>query len=171
MEALRAEGIVLRKQPVTESSLVVTWFTREAGKLKTMVKGARRLKGPWVGKIDLFYRDEFLYLPSRRSDLHLLTDCFLVEPYRRLRQSVASLAAAAYACELVDLITEPEDPQSVMFRDLAGILVALESGRATVGLIIWFELRLLPRNMELPAAMSPPKPIRIWPALISVLPV
>jgi len=143
MEALRAEGIVLRKQPVTESSLVVTWFTREAGKLKTMAKGARRLKGPWVGKIDLFYHDELLYLPSRRGDLHLLTDCFVVEAHRRLRESVAGVAAAAYACELVEAITEVEDAQSVMFEELAGVLSAVEGGGATAGLMIWFEMRLM----------------------------
>ena len=54
MDTERAEGIVLRKQPVTESSLIVTWFTREHGKLKTLAKGARRPKGPFQGKIDLF---------------------------------------------------------------------------------------------------------------------
>ena len=38
MEAERAEAIVLRRQPVTESSLIVTWFTRQFGKLKTVVQ-------------------------------------------------------------------------------------------------------------------------------------
>ena len=143
MEAARAEGIVLRKQPVTESSLVVTWFTREAGKLKTMAKGARRVKGPLVGKIDLFYQDEILYLPSRRGELHLLTDCFLVNPYRRLRGSVAGLTAAAYACELVESITELEDAQPGIFEALAGVLEALGREDKRPALLIWFELRLL----------------------------
>ncbi len=143
MEALRAEGIVVRKQPLTESSLVVTWFTREAGKLKTVAKGARRVKGPLVGKIDLFYHDEFLYLPSRRGDLHLLTDCFLVNPYRRLRESVVALTAAAYACELVETITEVEDAQPAMFELLTGMMAALEAGGKPAGLVIWLQLLAL----------------------------
>ena len=61
MDTERAEGIVLRRQPVTESSLLVTWYTREFGKLKTLAKGARRVKGPFQGKIDLFYRDEIVF--------------------------------------------------------------------------------------------------------------
>ncbi|HUJ10508.1 MAG TPA: DNA repair protein RecO [Verrucomicrobiae bacterium] len=142
METERADGIVLRKQPVTESSLIVTWYTREFGKLKTLAKGARRPKGPFQGKIDLFYHDEIVFLPSRRSDLHLLHDCFLETPHKRLRESMDSLAAASYACELVDLATEPEDPNAKVFELLAAILNALEHRTSSV-LLIWFELQLL----------------------------
>ena len=142
MDTERAEGIVLRRQPVTESSLIVTWYTREFGKLKTMAKGARRPKGPFQGKIDLFYRDEIVFLPSRRSDLHLLHDCFLEDPHAPLRQSVTSLAAASYACELVELATEREDPNVKIYELLATILEALEKRHDAV-LLIWFEIRLL----------------------------
>src|SRR2546425_10208268 len=101
MESERAEAIALRVQPVTESSLLVTGFTREAGKLKTLAKGARRPKNPMRGKIDLFYRDEIVFLRSKRSDLHLLQDCFLEQPHARLRDSVVAVTAASYASELV----------------------------------------------------------------------
>src|SRR5277367_1170514 len=142
MDTERAEGIVLRRQSVTESSLLVTWYTREFGKLKTLAKGARRPKGPFQGKIDLFYCDEIVFLPSRRSDLHLLHDCFLEEPHQRLRESVESLAAASYVCELVEMATEHEDPNIRIYSLLMAILDALERQNNAV-LLIWFEIQLL----------------------------
>jgi DNA repair protein RecO (recombination protein O) len=142
MDTERAEAIVLRRQPVTESSLLVTWFTREFGKLKTLAKGARRPKSPMRGKIDLFYQDEILFLRSRRSDLHLLHDCFLENPRANLRSSLAALTAAAYAAELVEVITEPEDPAPDIFDLLAGTLDVLAAQPAAV-VLVWFELRLL----------------------------
>lgn len=142
METERAEGIVLRVHPVTESSLIVTWFTREAGKVKTMAKGARRPKSPFRGKIDLFYRDEIVFLRSKRSDLHLLHECFLETAHARLRGSVESLAGASYVAELVDLITETEDPNREMFELLAVTLRQLEK-IVSGALVLWFELRLL----------------------------
>src|SRR5579863_559827 len=142
MDTERAEGIVLRRQTVTESSLIVTWYTREFGKLKTMAKGARRIKGPFQGKIDLFYRDEIVFLRSRRGDLHLLHDCFLEDAHARLRNSVESLTASSYVCELVDLATESEDPNETIYDLLATILGTLEVRQNGV-LLIWFELRLL----------------------------
>ena len=143
MDTERTEGIVLRKQPVTESSLIVTWYTREFGKLKTMAKGARRPKGPFQGKIDLFYRDEIVFLPSKRSDLHLLHDCFLEESHQRLRESMESLAAASYICELAELATESEDPNPKLFDVLTATLNALEIHRGRMAIVIWYELHLL----------------------------
>jgi len=143
MDAERADGIVLRKQPVTESSLIVTWYTREFGKLKTMVKGARRPKGPFQGKIDLFYHDEILFLRSKRSDLHLLHDCFLEDPHQQLRDTVEALTAASYVGELVDLATEWEDPNTELFAVLTEALDALEIQQGRTIAIMWFELQLL----------------------------
>ncbi len=142
MDVERAEGIVLRTQPVTESSLIVTWFTREFGKLKTLAKGARRPKSPMRGKLDLFYRDELLFLRSRRSDLHLLHECFLEEPHMVLRESVGRLSSASYACELVDLTMELEDAHRKVFDLLAQALEDVEKD-AGMALLIWFELQLL----------------------------
>ncbi len=142
MEVERGEGVVLRCQPVTETSLIVTWFTREFGKLKTLARGARRLKSPFRGKVDLFYQDELLFLRSRRSELHLLHDCYLVDPHARLRESARQLQAASYVCELVELATATEDPQPEVFDLLVQTMSALEKSPSTV-LMIWFALQLL----------------------------
>ncbi len=142
METERAEAVVLRVHPVTESSLIVTWFTREFGKLKTMAKGARRPKGPFRGKIDLFYLDEILFSRSRSSDLHLLHDCFLEDPHRKLRGSVRTLAAASYVTELVEIATEAEDANAKLFVLLVAMLDTLE-GTVNAAVLIWFELQVL----------------------------
>ncbi len=142
MDAERAEGIVLRTQPVTESSLIVTWFSREWGKLRTMAKGARRPKSPFRGKIDLFYRDELLFLWNQRSDLHLLHEAFLAQPHAGLRTTLPHLISATYICELVDLATAVEDSNPRIFDLLAECLPALEKNADRV-LVIWFEVQLL----------------------------
>ena len=133
----------MRKQHVTESSLIVTWYTREFGKLKTIAKGARRPKGPFQGKIDLFYVDELLFMPSKSSDLHLLHDCFLEQPHKALRERMESFAAASYVCELLELATEREDPNPELFDLLLATLNALESNARPEPMILWFELHLL----------------------------
>lgn len=138
----RAIGIVLRTHPVTESSLIITWFTREFGKLKTLAKGARRPKSPFRGRLDLFYRDELVFGRSRRSDLHLLQECFLEEPHAPLRESVVRLARASYACELVELATEWEDPDPQVFDLLEQGLSDAEQDRGAI-LLLWFQLHLL----------------------------
>lgn len=41
-EEQQLQGIVLKSQPIGEADSLVTWFTRERGKVRTMVTGARR---------------------------------------------------------------------------------------------------------------------------------
>jgi recombinational DNA repair protein (RecF pathway) len=94
------------------------------------------------GKIDLFYLDEIIFLHSKRSDLHLLHDCFVEKAHARLRNSVTVLTCASYVSELVDASSETEDPNAAMFDLLAETLGRLEK-QASAGLLLWFEVRLL----------------------------
>jgi DNA repair protein RecO (recombination protein O) len=142
MATERAEGIVLRTQPVTETSLLVTWFTREFGKLKTLAKGARRPKSPLRGQLDLFFTDEIVFFRSRRTDLHLLNEAYLEHSRRGIRQSVEQVAAAAVACEIVESLMAEEDPHPIVYGILGEILDEMAQ-RVNWAMLIWFELRVL----------------------------
>ena len=61
----RAQGLVLRVHPLTETSLIIRWLTREHGRIATVAKGARRPKSPFRGKIVLFYLADFTFSRSR----------------------------------------------------------------------------------------------------------
>ena len=49
----KTEGIVIRQADFSESSRVVTFFTRDFGKISALAKGAKRLKGPFQAAIHL----------------------------------------------------------------------------------------------------------------------
>ena len=51
----KCQGTIIRRIPLTESSMIVTWCTKDHGLLKTVAKGARRPKSQFSGKLDLFY--------------------------------------------------------------------------------------------------------------------
>lgn len=142
MSTERAEGIVLRTWPVTETSLLVTWFTRQCGRLKTLAKGARRLKSSMHGKLDLFYGAEIVFRRSQRSDLHLLNDVYLESARRDIRQSVEQVAAAAAVCEVVDELLPAEDPHESLFDELQVVLDEFAQ-QANWTLVVWWELRVL----------------------------
>ena len=42
MNIARTTGLVLRTRPLTETSLIVQWLTRDFGRVATVAKGARR---------------------------------------------------------------------------------------------------------------------------------
>src|ERR1051325_1928226 len=102
----RAQGLVLRTRPFTETSLIVQWLTPEFGRLDTVAKGARRPKSPFRGKLDLFYLADFSFVRSRRSTLHVLREVSLRETQNELRQELHYLQQAAYCAALIEQATE-----------------------------------------------------------------
>ncbi|HEY5751751.1 MAG TPA: DNA repair protein RecO [Chthoniobacterales bacterium] len=127
MESTRA--IVLRKTRLTETSLIVTWLTETAGRIKTVAKGARRGKSAFAGHIDLFYLCDITVVRSKRGDLHTLTEVRLVEPFSNIRTDYTKLLFAAYAAGLAEWVTEPDHPAPELFDLVRRALGFLEYNR------------------------------------------
>jgi len=139
----RATGIVLRTRRLTESSLIVHWFTREFGRIATVAKGAQRLKSPFRGKLDLFYEAEFSFLRSRRSELHTLAEVQLRDTHDALRQDLARLQQAAYAAALIEQTTETETPLANEFPLLSDFVDRVAGTQLDAVNVLAFELKLL----------------------------
>src|SRR5262245_1092997 len=138
-----ATGLVLRLYPLTETSLIVRWLTPQFGRLSTVAKGARRVKSPYRGQLDLFHLAEFTFQRSRRSDLHTLRDLELAEPHVFLRADFDRLRMASYAAALVEQSTEAETQLPGVFELVSGFLRLLALPEAGPLTVYGFELRLL----------------------------
>lgn len=108
-------AILLRKTKLTETSLVLSWLTRDAGRLKTVAKGARSARSRFAGMLDLFYECEIQIARSRKSELHILREAVLREPFANLRLDYARVLVAGYFVELLELVTELEHPSPELF--------------------------------------------------------
>lgn len=106
----RTEGIIVRTRLLTESSLIVQWFTADAGRLSTVARGARRPKSPFRGKLDLFHEADLSFRRSTRSDLHALSEVAVRQTYPTLRTDWRRLQQAAYAVALIECSTETDTP-------------------------------------------------------------
>jgi DNA repair protein RecO len=138
-----ATGLILRTRPLTETSLIVHWLTPDFGRIATVAKGARRAQSPFLGKLDLFYRADFSFSRSRRSDLHTLREVSLRETHGALRQDLGRLRQAAYATSFVEQATETETPLPAVFQLMREFLVCLCGQKSAPQIVLAFELKLL----------------------------
>jgi DNA repair protein RecO (recombination protein O) len=138
-----AVGVILRTRPLTETSLIVHWLTRDQGRLATVAKGARRTKSVFRGKLDLFYTGEFSFSRSRHSELHTLREVGLQGTHQELRQDLARLQQACYCANLIEQATELETPLPRVFDMFSGVLDHLANIGAQPQNIFAFELKLL----------------------------
>lgn len=132
----------MRRIKLTESSLIVTWFTETHGKLKTVAKGARRPKSAFAGRLDLFFAAEITFSFSRQSELHGLREVVLRDTREGLRTRYERTQMAAYFVELVEMTTEFEHPVPEIYDLLRRALDHLDKNEPSRRAMLHFEREL-----------------------------
>ncbi len=136
-------AILLRKTKLTETSLIVTWFSAGHGKIKTVAKGARQPKSRFAGVLDLFFDCEIQYARSRRSELHILREVALRQPHEGVRLDYRRVALASYFVELIELVTELDHPAPELYELLQRAFGHLNAHAATLRALLHFEAELV----------------------------
>jgi DNA repair protein RecO (recombination protein O) len=142
MVSLAAQGVVMRRSRFSDTSLITHWLTDQNGKVRTIAKGALRPKSAFLGKLDLFFHCELLWAHSRKTDLHVLKEVSVLEPFARIRQTYVQLLAASYFAELVDEATEPEHPVMDLYELLLRAYRYLDLRKPEQRAILFFEREL-----------------------------
>ena len=142
MASLAAQGVVVRRSRFSDTSLIIHWLTDQHGKLRTIAKGAFRPKSAFLGKLDLFFHCELLWAQSRKSDLHVLKEVKVMEPFARIRGTYVQMLAASYFAELIDEATEPEHPVMELYDLLLRAYRYLDLRKPDQRAILFFEREL-----------------------------
>ncbi len=135
-------AIVVRLTRLTDTSLIVHWFTRDHGLVKTVVKGARRPASPFAGKLDLFFGGEISVVRARRGELHILREVMIHDWREGLRRHYSSTLLAAYFGQLLELAVEPEHPEPLLYGLLQRALDHVTTAAASLRALLHFEAEL-----------------------------
>jgi DNA repair protein RecO (recombination protein O) len=138
-----SHAIVLRVSPFSRTSHVVTWLTRDRGKIATVVKGATRPKSLFLGQYDLFYTCELLYYERERNGLHIIRECAPLRQRPAFRHNWRACAAASYASDLLSRTCLRGHDEAERFALAEHTLNMLEDTTTPHVLVLWFELTLM----------------------------
>ncbi len=134
---------MIRIVEFSESSCIVTMFTRDFGKIGALVKGARRPKSPFESAIDLLSISRIVFIHKSSDSLDLLTEAKLQRRFRAATRSLPHLYAGYYIAELLDALTHTGDPHPDLFELTQETVIQLDELQDPLGLVIRFELNLL----------------------------
>jgi len=118
----KAIAIVVRGTDWSETSRIVTLFTREFGKIRALAKGGRRLKSSFDVGFDLLTVCRIVFLKKSSGGLDLLTEAHMAETFPALRKNLGSLYAGYYIAELLADGTQDYDPHPVLFDAALAVL-------------------------------------------------
>lgn len=148
MSLEKAEALVIKQADFSESSRVVTFFSKEFGKFAALAKGAKRLKGPFDAALDLLSASRVVFIKKSHGTLNLLTEARLLSRFQPQhsdpRAGLSSLYGGYYIAELLYGLTEDFDPAPELY-DLATATLSALSATDSISstLIIHFEISLL----------------------------
>jgi DNA repair protein RecO (recombination protein O) len=142
MSTETVSAILIRRIRFSDTSLILTWFSQEIGKLKAIAKGALRPGSPFAGKIDLFFQCELTFSRSRKSEIHTLRELVVAAPFLSIRSDYSRTLTASYFAELVEEATELEHAEPGIYDLLRRGLNYLEGEQATLRAVIFFEAEL-----------------------------
>ncbi len=147
MKVIETEAIILKNYSLAEADKIVWCLARETGMVRLSVRGAKRLKSRFGGRLEPFTIADVIYGQKEETELGNLFQAEVVVSHFHLAAKLNVLNALSYLSEILTVVTPPHEPNEVLFRMVRACLSAIDEERedlASVRLIIvYFELWLL----------------------------
>lgn len=150
MSTEKTDAIVIRQADFSETSRVVTFFSRDFGKIAALAKGAKRLKGPFEAAIDLLAACRIVFIHKSTGSLDILTEAQLIQRFTPNGRDLNSLYGGYYVAELLSSLTEDFDPHPVLYDEAFRTLNRLSSEQDHKLTLLKFELAVLREIGQLP---------------------
>lgn len=123
----KAQGILLKRINFRETSLLVTFFTKEFGKIKGIIKGVRKDPKKIASTLNLSSFNDIHFYRSRNSELDLISQCDLKKDFRFFSKDIKNLALASYTLEFIDTVMPLHDKNVKIFDLLLNCLNSIDS--------------------------------------------
>ena len=143
MPIQKAEGIILRRIKYSETSLIVTLYTREYGKIGLIAKGARNPKSKFVGSLEPASCVSIIYYHKEGRDLQMLSEVDSMRSNSSIINSIRKIAVAFAIVNLIDSVVAESESNEDIFDLLKESLLALNDREIDIPVLWYFEINLL----------------------------
>lgn len=141
----KTDALVLRARAYGESDKIVTFLTRDLGKLSGIAKGAAKSRRRFVGALEPATEVSLAYRLRSQSELCFVEAVEILRSPRNLTRDLDRYAYSVYAIEVLDCMIEGREAESPVYELARDLFAAIDGMAAPPGpeILRWFELRLL----------------------------
>lgn len=119
MPARASESFILRTYPFREADLIVSFFTRDQGKLRGIARRARKPKNTFGSGLERLSLVTVSYSQKATRELVNLNGCDLLQSQFDLLTDFDTSIGLDYIAEVSDHMLPPNEPNERFFRLLA----------------------------------------------------
>jgi len=133
----------------SETSQIVTFFARAAGKISAIAKGSKRPKSAFDGTIEIFSYGKIVFSDSNKEKLATLTEfefAYGSAGFTGLSNNLFTMNCCLFSAELLNKFTHDYDPHPQLFDDFLQFLQNAQENKGKhqmLALLILFQLGLL----------------------------
>ena len=122
MAVLSSEAIILRTWPVQESDLIVSFFTRDFGKLKGVAKAALKSRKRFGATLEPATVARAWFAERPRQELVRLDQLEIIRSPLSAPVDAIRLGVLSFYAEVLDEALPEHDPQDAVFRLVLAVL-------------------------------------------------
>lgn len=122
MPARVSESLILRTYPYREADLVVSFLTRDQGKLRGVARRARRPRSGFGAGLERLSHVRAAYFQRENRELVSLDSCELIRSAFELQSDYATAVALDYLAEVAEQLLAPAEQSERFFRLLVAVL-------------------------------------------------
>jgi DNA repair protein RecO (recombination protein O) len=141
-ERLRTvEAVIISHKDYGEADRFVSFFSLEAGKIRGIAKGVRKMRSRKAAYLEPFMHSKLVL--ARGKTFWIITQADAIHQNLAIRESLSKTAGAAYVMELADRFFIEEEPSVPVFRLLVNTLKQINDREEEFNPLRFYELRLL----------------------------
>ncbi len=162
-----SDSLILRSYPFGEADLIVSYFTRDLGKLRGVAKRVRKPKSPYGAALERMSLSRVSYTKRENRDLTSIVSAEVISSPFDLASSYDVALVLDYIAEVGEHLLQPEELNERYFRLLLAMLDHLRAAgeEAVWSTVIYYslwavrlsgflpELRILPESAAIAEEM------------------
>ena len=122
MSVLTSEAVVLRTWPVHEADLIVSFFTRDYGRVRGVAKSALKSRKRFGGALEPMTLARAWFAERPRQELVRLDQLEIVRSPLSAPVDPVRMTVLSFFAEVLDEALPDHDPQETVFRLLVSVL-------------------------------------------------
>lgn len=165
MPARASESFVLRTYPFREADLIVSFFTRDQGKLRGVARRVRRPKSPFGSSLERLSHVNLAYFQKESHELVSINSAELIHSQFALASQYDTSVALDYLAEVSEQMLPAAEVNERHFRLMIAVLEYLRAGGSVWPAVTYFnlwtvrlagflpEMRLAPESLQIAEEM------------------
>lgn len=136
------ETLVLKKRVYRESDLIVTFFSREKGKISGIARNAKKSKKRFGGRLEVFNLLE-VDIKINDKSFNNISDVSITKSFRGIMNDLETFMTASFILEHLDIFGVEEEPAEDLFNTAVETFSQLENNENLLPKLLTFQLQTL----------------------------